>query len=53
MRRSTETERLLVTFAATRLDEVCELPDGRLLYRLKRRRNGTTEVALRESDFYR
>ena len=33
-------------------ERLSELPDGRLLYRLKRRwRNGTTEVAFERSDF--
>jgi hypothetical protein len=38
--------------SAVSTERLSELPDGRLLYRLKRRwRNGTTEVVFEKSDF--
>src|SRR3989441_12130225 len=41
-----------VTRPAVSTERLSELPDGRLLYRLKRRwRNGTTEVVFERSDF--
>src|SRR5437899_4528 len=41
-----------VSRPAVSTERLSELPDGRLLYRLKRRwRNGTTEVVFERSDF--
>ena len=41
-----------VSRPAVSTERLSELPDGRLLYRLKRRwRNGTTEVVFQRSDF--
>src|SRR5439155_20456811 len=41
-----------VSRPAVSTESLSELPDGRLLYRLKRRwRNGTTEVVFQRSDF--
>src|SRR5207247_339920 len=51
----TRLERLAryVSRPAVSTERLSQLPDGRLLYRLKRRwRNGTTEVVFQRSDFF-